>query len=415
MAVLTGCLLVGVMEAQQGGRIERERVGQREGRGRFPELMERFGQRFPSDPSFFPPNSRQRLSGLGFRSRQSRQQSQNVELVGFTGGAIYDVFVKDNYAYCASGSGLLIFDVSNPSNPQLVGKLLLPDIAHGVYVSGNYAYVADFGAGLRVIDVSNPTNPREVGYFKTSGWAFDVYVSGNYAYVADRWAGLRVIDVSNPTNPREVGYFDTPGEAEGVYVSGNYAYVADMSGGLFILRFTGAQPVNLPPSVPVLLSPANNVTVSPTPTFKVKSEDPDGDQVKFEIEVVKGSETKRFETGFFASGSEATFTVPENQSLSEGQWSWRARAIDNKGAASDWSSAWTFTVQVQVAKPDLVPKDLTLSASEVEAGKKVTVRFKVVNQGQARANPSKTNVRLSPSPDRPTKDDPLLVSLTLQP
>jgi hypothetical protein len=410
MAVLTGCLLVGVMEAQQGGRIERERVGQREGRGRFPELMERFGQRFPSDPSFFPPNSRQRLSGLGFRSRQSRQQSQNVELVGFTGGAIYDVFVKDNYAYCASGSGLLIFDVSNPSNPQLVGKLLLPDIAHGVYVSGNYAYVADFGAGLRVIDVSNPTNPREVGYFKTSGWAFDVYVSGNYAYVADRWAGLRVIDVSNPTNPREVGYFDTPGEAEGVYVSGNYAYVADMSGGLFILRFTGAQPVNLPPSVPVLLSPANNVTVSPTPTFKVKSEDPDGDQVKFEIEVVKGSETKRFETGFFASGSEATFTVPENQSLSEGQWSWRARAIDNKGAASDWSSAWTFTVQVQVAKPDLVPKDLTLSASEVEAGGKVTVRFKVVNQGQAKANSSKTNVRLSPSPDRPTKDDPLLVS-----
>jgi hypothetical protein len=181
MAVLTGCLLVGVMGAQQGGRIERERVGQREGRGRFPELMERFGQRFPSDPSFFPPNSRQRLSGLGFRSRQ---QSQNVELVGFTGGAIFDVFVKDNYAYCASVSGLLIFNVSNPSNPQLVGKLFLPDFA-GVYVSGNYAYVADWGAGLRVIDVSNPANPREVGFFDTPGYARGVYVSGNYAYVAD--------------------------------------------------------------------------------------------------------------------------------------------------------------------------------------------------------------------------------------
>jgi hypothetical protein len=134
--------------------------------------------------------------------------------------------------------------------------------------------------------------------------------------VADGLAGLRVIDVSNPANLREVGFFDTPGVAYGVYVSGNYAYVADGYGGLFILRFTGAQPVNRPPSVPVLLSPANNATVSPTPTFKVKSEDPDGDQVKFEIEVVKGSETKRFETGFFASGSEATFKVPENQSLS---------------------------------------------------------------------------------------------------
>jgi hypothetical protein len=266
----------------------------------------------------------------------------NPREVGYfvTPGLAWGVYVSGNYAYVADGgAGLRVIDVSNPSNPREVGYFDTPGLAYGVYVSGNYAYVADGLAGLRVIDVSNPSNPREVGYFDTPGYAFGVYVSGNYAYVADWDAGLRVIDVSNPSNPREVGYFDTPGLAYGVYVSGNYAYVADGEAGLFILSFTGAQPVNRPPSVPVLLSPANNATVSPTPTFKVKSEDPDGDQVKFEIEVVKGSETKRFETGFFASGSEATFTVPENQSLSEGQWSWRARAIDSKGAASDWSDA----------------------------------------------------------------------------
>jgi hypothetical protein len=78
-----------------------------------------------------------------------------------------------------------------------------------------------------VIDVSNPSNPREVGYFDTPVVARGVYVSGNYAYVADGYLGLRVIDVSNPSNPREVGYFDTPDRAWGVYVSGNYAYVAD--------------------------------------------------------------------------------------------------------------------------------------------------------------------------------------------
>jgi WD40 repeat protein len=110
-------------------------------------------------------------------------------------------------------------------------------------------------------------------------------------------------------------------------------------------------PTNRSPSVPILLLPSNGATVSPTPTFKVKSEDPDGDQVKFEIEVTKGNETRRFETGFFASGSEATFTVPENQSLSSGQWSWRARAIDNKGAASGWSETRTFIVN----RPPLTP------------------------------------------------------------
>ena len=42
-----------------------------------------------------------------------------------------------------------------------------------------------YAGGLRVIDVSNPTNPREIGYFDTPGDALDVYVSRNYAYVAD--------------------------------------------------------------------------------------------------------------------------------------------------------------------------------------------------------------------------------------
>jgi len=362
MLVLSACFLFGVMEAQQGGRIERERIGQREGRGRFPELMGRFGQRFPSDPSFFPPNSRQRLSGRGFRSRQ-----KSVELVGFIGGAILDVFVKNNYAYCASGLGLLIFNVSNPSNPQLVGKLFLPDVAMGVYVSGNYAYVADWGEGLRVIDVSNPTNPREVGYFVTPGWASGVYVSGNYAYVAAEWAGL------------------------------------------FILRFTGAQPVNRPPSVPVLLSPANNATVSPVPTFKLKSDDPDNDQVMFIMEVKQGGILKSFQTGFYSSGVEVTYS-DSKQPLSDGQWQWRAKARDKRGAESGWSEWKTFTVQSNL--PDLVPIDLKVTPDTVRLGNKVTVSFKVLNQGRKRANASKTRIILSKSASEPSSSDPLLKELS---
>jgi len=132
-------------------------------------------------------------------------------------------------------------------------------------------------------------------------------------------------------------------------------------------------PANRPPSVPILLSPANNATVSPTPTFKVKSEDPDEDNVRFEIEVVKGGERRTFTTGFVSSGSEATFTVSENQALSEGQWSWRARAVDDKGAGSGWSGAWTFTVQVlvvdktppEISNPQASPTKLRFVGGEV--------------------------------------------------
>ncbi|MEM4297328.1 MAG: CARDB domain-containing protein [Nitrososphaerota archaeon] len=63
---------------------------------------------------------------------------------------------------------------------------------------------------------------------------------------------------------------------------------------------------------------------------------------------------------------------------------------------------------MQVNKPDLVPKDLTLSANEVVAGGKIRVSFKVLNQGQGGASASKTRVRLSKSSERPSPNDPLL-------
>ena len=39
-----------------------------------------------------------------------------------------------------------------------------------------------------MIDVSNPANPQRVGGYDTSGYAHGVAVSGNYAYVAE-WNG----------------------------------------------------------------------------------------------------------------------------------------------------------------------------------------------------------------------------------
>jgi hypothetical protein len=140
------------------------------------------------------------------------------------GGAV-DVAVAGNYAYVADGgAGLQVIDISNPANPVLVGGIVTPGDAFDVAVAGNYAYVAGGGAGLQVIDVSNPANPVWAG--TNLGYASDVAVAGNYAYVAGGGAGLQVIDVSNPANPVWVGGIDTPGYASDVAVAGINAYVA---------------------------------------------------------------------------------------------------------------------------------------------------------------------------------------------
>ncbi len=164
------------------------------------------------------------------------KNKENCILIGRTFfGDARDVYVVGDTAYVCAGISLLIFDVTNKTHPILLGYYDMGSYAHGVYVVGDYAYVADYDNGLVIIDVSDPVNPTEVGYYDTDGYAYGVYVAGDYAYVADDAMGLRIIDVSDPTNPTEVGYYDTNSYAYGVYVAGDYAYVADGDDGLYII------------------------------------------------------------------------------------------------------------------------------------------------------------------------------------
>ena len=83
-------------------------------------------------------------------------------------------------------------------------------------------------------EINNTRLPQKssVYYEDTTGDAYGVYVSGDYAYVADGSSGLAVIDISDPTDPGLPVYEDTTGSARNVYVSGDYAYIADWSSGL---------------------------------------------------------------------------------------------------------------------------------------------------------------------------------------
>jgi YVTN family beta-propeller protein len=100
-----------------------------------------------------------------------------------------------------------------------------------VYVSGKYAYVANYGSNsLSIIDVSNPSSPSTVSTPSTGGSLPNaVRVSGRYAYVTNNNDSvLSVLDVSNPSSvvvstsviPSSPGLL-------GLYISGRYAYLAE--------------------------------------------------------------------------------------------------------------------------------------------------------------------------------------------
>jgi hypothetical protein len=131
-------------------------------------------------------------------------------------------------------SGLQVIDISDPTNPSIVGSCDTPDSAWGIFVSGTCAYVTGGVSGLQVIDISSPTNPSIMGSYDTPGFAGGIFVSGTYAYVAGGVSGLQVIDISSPTNPSIMGSFYR-GSAKDVYIQGTYAYVAGGVSGLQVI------------------------------------------------------------------------------------------------------------------------------------------------------------------------------------
>jgi hypothetical protein len=154
-----------------------------------------------------------------------------------TPGDAKGIFVSGNYAYVADGnSGLQIVDVSEPSNPKFKGSCDTPEEARRVVVSGDYAYVAAWFSGLQIIDISDPSNPTFKGAYGTPypRRALDVAISDNYAYVTDD-ANLLIIDISDPSNPTLKGECYSPSYARAVVISENYAYVADFGGDLEII------------------------------------------------------------------------------------------------------------------------------------------------------------------------------------
>lgn len=176
-------------------------------------------------------------SQITYAKSRKAVQSNNVSLLGsLNTGDGNGLFVEGDYAYLANGDyGLWIINITNPSDPKVVGKYNTGDSAYYVYVDGKYAYVADRGDGLRIIDVSNPKSPQEVGHYNKTSQVYWVSVKGNYAYVANHDYGLVVLDISDPTKPKEVGHLDTNGKTLRLFILNNYAYLADESDGLRVI------------------------------------------------------------------------------------------------------------------------------------------------------------------------------------
>lgn len=111
----------------------------------------------------------------------------------------WDMVIYGNYLYIACGdAGLAVVDIS--TDKVEMGNIIYyttADAAKALYLSGNKLFVAVSSRGLVVFDVSNPASPTVANRWPAEPGMNDargVFVQGDWVYLADGIYGLRVLD-----------------------------------------------------------------------------------------------------------------------------------------------------------------------------------------------------------------------------
>jgi len=138
-----------------------------------------------------------------------------------TSEAVKAVAISGDLLLAGSGRILLSVDISNPTDPTLLGQIILADTITDIDIRGSLAYVAVDDRGLCIIDVTDPCNLTQRGSYDDGTIFLDVDVMGSCAYAANYSSGLKIIDISNPGVPEYVEKLYVGSYAHGIAASGD--------------------------------------------------------------------------------------------------------------------------------------------------------------------------------------------------
>jgi hypothetical protein len=143
---------------------------------------------------------------------------------------VNDVKIRDDGALGvlthegSTGGAITLFDLADPVHPAVITTYQPPELAPGVHnawVEGDYVYLVVDGAfasaGLKVVKITDPAAPAVVAdFYAGSSFLHDVYVRDGLAFLSHWDAGLVILDVGNgiaggsPESPVEVSRFVFP-------------------------------------------------------------------------------------------------------------------------------------------------------------------------------------------------------------
>ncbi len=147
-------------------------------------------------------------------------------------GPARGIAASGSVAYLAAGGAILALDLSNPSEPSLLGRLDLDFVPLDIASAGSLLAIAAGEKGLVLIDASDPKKLRIASRLDFDGQAVALDLQPPLALVAqdgdsDGVGGLLVVDLTNPETPvlRSSTQLGASGAVE-VTSWSHYAFVA---------------------------------------------------------------------------------------------------------------------------------------------------------------------------------------------
>ncbi|MDO9693328.1 MAG: PKD domain-containing protein [Candidatus Latescibacteria bacterium] len=160
------------------------------------------------------------------------EQLQQTATINMTEAPL-DIAVSGSHAYVTASTRMYCFDISAPTAPSLAGTVFLPSAGRKIEAAGNHAYIHSEQSGLLVFDISDPENPQSVGSLLTyEGWQGyqgnkDLALSGSTIYMPLRETGkVYMIDVQVPAEPQLIASVDLVNFGF-IDIAGDLAYVVD--------------------------------------------------------------------------------------------------------------------------------------------------------------------------------------------
>ena len=140
----------------------------------------------------------------------------------------------------------VIFDINDPTDPQLVGRFDTPNWITGIALQENTLFLSLGESGLMALDVADPSRPIMMDKIELNGFISDIAISGDMLFVTYRVmedytvleSGVVAVHIADKENLAEIAVYDELDAPTGIQVVDDTIFVTDETRGLVILSLS---------------------------------------------------------------------------------------------------------------------------------------------------------------------------------